>query len=162
MLDSDWRRMCLDYVQVLESDIEPKEYTIMLTRQNIKSSWSNRDGKIEFSGKYPPSCPRGVPTTKHGRSIRALPNRNLRTRKPSKLCMKSIRSWIQGTEVTYIGWVAECEAHFWWPTQVFSAEIYQSLIYFQKTDHLNWKTETRGIFFEKILKMMSGQQYFNP
>ncbi len=62
--------------------------------QDIKLLRSNRDGKIDFSGKSPPSRPRGVPTTKHGESIRALPIRNLRARKPSKLCMKLIGSGI--------------------------------------------------------------------
>jgi len=72
---------------MLEGDIDLRnmkiKYTMMFSRNNIKSSTANRDCKIEIRENIH-FHDLEIPTTKRGESIRALQTSNLRKRKPSK------------------------------------------------------------------------------
>jgi len=72
---------------MLESDIDLRnmkiKYTMMFSRNNIKSSTANRDCKIEIRENNHLEDLE-VLTTRRGESIRTLQTSNLRKRKPSK------------------------------------------------------------------------------
>jgi hypothetical protein len=72
---------------MLESDIDLRnmktKYTMMFSRNNIKSPTANRDGEIEIRENNHLEDLE-VLTTRRGESIRTLQTSNLRKRKPSK------------------------------------------------------------------------------
>ena len=145
--------------QMLEGDIDLRnmktKYTMMFSRNNIKSPTTNRDGEIEIRENNH-IHDLEVLTMRRGESIRTLQTSNLRKRKPSKPWAKSIRSGIQGTEVTRSVYAAEMHGSFLVNDLDPGIKSNEYLIYFQMADHLELIREIRGFFFEKIRKMMSG------
>ena len=134
--------------QMLESDIDLRnmktKYTMMFSRNNIKSPTANRDGEIEIRENNHLEDLE-VLTTRRGESIRTLQTSNLRKRKPSKPWAKSIRSGTQGTEVTRGGYAAEMHDSFLVNDLDPGIKSNEYLSYFQIADHLEliWENSPR-------------------